>query len=98
MAKKLRQNQSIYIAPEITGSLNNNYEPVVLDERNNNYLDPRSIDDKTIIYERQVLEWFLKPAQNLIRYRNKNKGFIVLMICLSYLEGVEQYRQGRSSN
>lgn len=98
MAKRLRQNRPIYIAPDISGVLDNNYNPYVIDERNNQTLDPRNIDDKITIYERQVMDWFLNPAQNLIRYRNKNKGFIVLMICLSYVEGVEQYRQGRRSN
>ncbi|HEY8658678.1 MAG TPA: hypothetical protein VIL78_06555, partial [Hanamia sp.] len=42
--------------------------------------------------------WFLIPATNLSEYKNKNKGFIVLMICLSYLEGIEQYRRGQRSN
>lgn len=99
MAKKLRQNQPIYIAPDIIGFLDDNHNPNVTDERNGNIqLDPNNIDDKIIIYERQVLDWFLNPAFNLVRYRNRNKGFVVLMICLSYLEGVEQYRQGQPSN
>jgi len=98
MAKRLRQNRPIYIAPDILGGLDNSYNPYVIDERNNQTLNPRNIDDKIIIYERQVMDWFLNPAHNLIRYRNRNKGFIVLMICLSYIEGVEQYRQGQSSN
>jgi len=98
MAKRLRQNHPIYIAPDIIGVLNDRYEPYVFDERNKNTLNPRNLDDKIIIYERQVFDWFINPAQNLIRYRNRNKGFIVLMICLSYIEGVEQYRQGISSN
>lgn len=98
MAKRLRKNRPIYIAPDILGFLDDRYNPYVIDERNNVHLNPRDIDDKIIIYERQVIDWFLKPAQNLIRYRNRNKGFIALMICLSYIEGVEQYRQGRHSN
>jgi hypothetical protein len=98
MAKRLRQDRPIYIAPDIWGVLNGS-EPYVIDERNKNTkLDPRNIDDKITIYERQVMDWFLNPAQKLSRYRNRNKGFIVLMICLSYIEGVEQYRKGQSSN
>jgi hypothetical protein len=98
MAKRLR-NRPIYIAPEIRGYIDNNGSLIVLDEKNNNQLlDPNNINDKIHIYERQVMDWFLTPAYKLITYRNKNKGFIVLMICLSYLEGVEQYRQGRRSN
>lgn len=97
MSKKLRRDP-IYIAPEIIGWLDEEDNPVVFDEKNNQQLNPRNIDDKIIIYERQVKSWFLSPASNFIKYRNKNKGFIVLMICLSYLEGVEQYRQGIPSH
>ena len=98
MAKKLRENP-IYIAPDILGKIDEMGFPEVIDERNNDrQLDPNTIEHKIIIYERQVMDWFLNPATNLIRYRNKNKGFIVLMICLSYFEGVEQYRIGQTSN
>jgi hypothetical protein len=97
MSKKLRI-EPINIAPEIMGWLDENNHPIVIDQRNNIHLDPNLIDDKIIIYKRQVNDWFLEPASNLARYRNKNNGFIVLMICCSYLEGVEQYRQGLLSN
>lgn len=94
MSKRLRK-EPIYIAPGIFGWLDVNYIPHVLDEVSNENLDPFNIDHKIIIYERQVKEWFLNPAKTLST--QKNKGFIVLMVCLSYLEGVEQYRQGLSS-
>ena len=95
MSKKLRHEIKLYIAPDILGWLDNQGEPVVKDERTGKNLNPRNIDDKIIIYERQVMDWFLKPAT---RYtRTWNNGFIVMMICMSYLEGVEQYRSGRSS-
>lgn len=97
MSKKLRKDP-IYIAPQIFGWLDQDNNPIVHDELKGTDLDPRNIDDKVTIYERQVQEWFLKPALNLIKKNNKNKGFIVLMICLSYIEGVEQLRVGLSSN
>ncbi|WP_299096994.1 hypothetical protein [uncultured Winogradskyella sp.] len=97
MSKKLRK-QPIYIAPEIFGWLDDNNNPLVFDERSKKELDPLNEMDKIEIYERQVKDWFLNPAYSLANYRNKNKGFIVLMICLSYLEGVEQYRVGQSSS
>jgi len=96
MPKKLRQDSKIYIAPQILGWLDSNYDPVVQDERTDRSLDPRNIDDKILIYERQVNDWFLEPATNLTN--EWNNGFIVLMICMSYLEGVEQYIRGESSN
>lgn len=97
MSKKLRRDP-INIAPEIVGWLDENYNPHVIDNRTGKTLDPRNINHKIEIYERQVKDWFLIPATNLTKYKNKNKGFIVLMICLSYLEGIEQYRRGQNSN
>ena len=97
MSKKIRR-EAIYIAPDISGRLDDNSTPIVYDERNRLYLNPADVMDKIKIYERQVVDWFLNPASKLIKYRNKNNGFVVLMICISYLEGVEQYRMGQSSN
>ena len=97
MSKKLRR-EPINIAPEIVGWLDENYNPHVFDNRSGRQLDPRNVNHKIEIYERQVKDWFLIPATNLIKYKNQNKGFIVLMICLSYLEGIEQYRRGQNSN
>ncbi len=80
MPKQLR-NYPIYIAPEIRGFIDNNGRPVVFDERTNRNLDPNNIDDKILIYERQVKDWFLNRASKLI-CGNKN-GFIVLMISIT---------------
>lgn len=96
MPKRLRR-EPIYIAPQIIGQIND-LGPWVLDERTGEELNPNEQFDKIKIYERQVKGWFLEPASKLARYKNENKGFIVLMICLSYIEGVEEYRTGQSSN
>ncbi len=86
----------MYIAPDILGTYRNG-RYLAIDERNgNSELDPNNIDDKIIIYERQVKEWFLNRASRIVH--GKYNGFIVLMICMSYLEGIEQYIQGQSSN
>jgi len=97
MSKKLRRDP-INIASEIVGWLDEKYNPQVIDNRTGRQLDPRNVNHKIDIYERQVKDWFLIPATNLTKYKNGNKGFIVLMICLSYLEGIEQYRRGQNSN
>ncbi|MCH6236661.1 hypothetical protein [Cognataquiflexum rubidum] len=96
MPKRLRRDP-IYIAPEIIGRINDDGTPQVFDERTLAELNPSDPFDKIKIYERQVTDWFLKPAQNLVRYKSRNKGFIVLMICLSYIEGAQEYRTGLSS-
>lgn len=95
MSKKIKKGRTIYVAPDIIGGINENEQPYILDKRETKVLDPHNPMDKIDIYERQVKEWFLKPATTLVK--QKDTGFIVLMICLSYLEGIEQYKQGKSS-
>lgn len=90
--------EPIYIAPGISGYIDNLGNPHVIDETTNTILNPNDAFDKITIYERQVKGWFLNEAEKLVRYRNQNKGFIVLMICLSYFEGVEEYKSGELSN
>lgn len=90
--------EPIYIAPGISGYIDNHGHPHVYDEITNTNLNPQNDFDKITIYERQVKGWFFNEADKLIRYRNQNKGFIVLMICLSYFEGVEEYKTGQPSN
>lgn len=94
MPKRLR-TVPIFVAPEISGYLDTNGMPIVIDNRTGNNLNPDIIDDKISIYERQVDEWFLLPATRLLEARNS--GFVVLMICLSYIEGIQQYRAGENS-
>jgi len=95
MVKKLRDYQ-IYIAPYITGYYIEPGVPYVNDEITDENLDPNNLDDKIKIYERQVKYWFLDRANNFLR--GNNNGFVILMICISYIEGIEQYRVGQSSN
>ena len=96
MPKRIRQDEDLYIAPSILG-IYREEQYLAIDERNNNQeLNPEDIDNKIIIYERQVEEWFLNRAKMLLDCDHNN--FVVLMICMSYLEGVEQYIQGKSSN
>jgi hypothetical protein len=95
MPKKLR-TYPIYLAPNIRGLIKSDGSTEVYDEKNKEYLNPNSIDDKIKIYERQVKEWFLERANRLLE--GDNNGFIVLMISTSYIEGVQQYLNGQSSN
>jgi len=88
-------DSEIYIAPKILG-VNKDNQYFVTDEETDRELDIDNLDDKIFIYERQVKGWFLDRANDLLN-SNENK-FIILMICLSYFEGVQQYRDGRFSN
>lgn len=95
MPKRLR-DEPIYLAPEILGSRDAHNNPLIQDERTGAMLNPYDINDKILIYERQVEEWFLNRSVGLCRRKSNN--FVVVMIATSYIEGVEQYRKGRLSN
>lgn len=51
---------------------------------------------KVDVYEDRVRSWFLDFARSLDG--DHNAGFVVLMLCCSYLEGVEQFRSGVNSS
>lgn len=53
------------------------------------------IDSKILIYEDRVNGWFLNFAEELTK--KDNSEFVVLMICINYLEGNQQFREGKSS-
>jgi len=98
MPKQIQRNQEIYIAPGILGKYEDGI-PIAIDERSENKrLDPRGIDDKITIYEREVNDWFLNPAESLLNHNRFEHSFIILMVCMSYFEGVEQYKTGVDSN
>lgn len=95
MPKRLRDTP-IYLAPQIYAQRDVKYNPIIDDEKTGQRLDPNNINDKIIIYERQVNEWFLERASKLVT--GKNNGFIILMIATSYIEGVQQYIKGEKSD
>lgn len=96
MPKRIR-TEPIYIAPNIIGNIQEDGSYYVFDEQENINLNPENVFDKIKIYERQVKGWFLEPTLNLVKYKPKNKGFLVVMTCLSYIEAIEQYKTGTSS-
>lgn len=96
MSKQISRDREIYVAAEMLGKYENGI-PIVIDERNDERLNPKNVDDKIRIYEREVEEWFLKPASNLLAQNSFNNSFVVLMICMAYIEGVEQYKTGVGS-
>ncbi len=97
MPKRIR-TEPIEIAPNIIGSIQEDGNYFVFDKQNNVPLNPLNLDDKIKIYERQVKGWFLEPTLKMVKYKPQHKGFLVLMSCISYFEGVEQYKTGVSSN
>jgi len=97
MPKKIMPGRTLYVANAMLGSMPSDTAEIY-DEREEKLLDPNITEDKIQIYERQVKEWFLDPAALLLRLMGSQASFVVLSICLSYLEGVQQYIQGLSSD
>ncbi|MDO8270457.1 MAG: hypothetical protein Q7U82_00860 [Gammaproteobacteria bacterium] len=96
MSKRILADGSIYVAPRMLGYYDHG-SPRILDEDTSEILDPNDFQTKLRIYEREVKEWFLKPAKNILELSSFNNSFVVIMICMSYIEGVEQYICGKSS-
>lgn len=96
MSKIISEDETYYIAPGILGFYENGV-PVALDEVNNQKLDPKNTDDKIKIYEKEVRGWFLDKAEAMLQKNPTQYGFVALMVCISYFEGVEQYKTGVSS-
>ena len=55
----------------------------------------RDLNGKILVYEDRVKGWFLDFAKMLVK--EHDAGFIVMMICTSYLEGNQQFREGKTS-
>lgn len=92
MAKQIQSEERVWIAPNIIGWLDENGQKKAKDIEKDKDLDPSKTDDKIMIYQRQVKEWFLTPATKLLENNDHDYGFIVLMICISYFEGNEILR------
>ena len=96
MAKEVQPGEDIHVAPGITGKRNNSGILSIIDDSTGEELHPENnIEDKIKIFERQVNGWFLEKASDL--HSDEDKGFVVLMIATSYIEGIEQYRRGEPS-
>jgi hypothetical protein len=96
MPKRIMPNYPIYVAPQMLGKYVKR-SPIVLDERNGKTIDPYQLNGKIIIYQRQVEGWFLDPADRLLEQMDTQAIFVVLSICLSYLEAVQQHKEGEPS-
>lgn len=95
MAKKPKIGEDIYIAPGVTGKRDDRGALVIIDDNTKEQLYPEdNIEHKIRIFEKQVNGWFLERASTFLE--EKDNGFIVLMIATAYIEGVEQYRQGKN--
>ncbi len=55
--------------------------------------DKDDLNTKILVYQDRVKGWFLDIAQSL--RDNQHAGFVVLMIAISQIEGIEQFKLGR---
>jgi hypothetical protein len=52
---------------------------------------------KVAVYAARVREWFLDVARDQVANGKSAADYVAVSIGLAYIEGVEQYRQGKSS-
>lgn len=65
-------------------------------EAQNTGLNPNDINTKILVYEDRVKTWFLDIAKKL--KKNNEAGFVILSIAIAYIEGNQQFREGKTSN
>ncbi len=75
------------IPPEVT---------IVRKHGSDETLDINDIKTKIIVYEDRVKNWFLQIAENL--KKDNEAGFVILSIAIAYIEGNQQFRDGKSSH
>jgi hypothetical protein len=92
-------SKNYFMFPELTVNWvydKRNYEGVTDEEiAKKQGLDPNDLDVKILIYEDQVKAWFLEIAKRL--KQDNEAGFTILQIAVSYIEGNQQYREGKLS-
>ncbi len=69
---------------------------IVVDSRTNEEYIYDSLDTKILVYEDRVTGWFFHYGRHLQSHHDA--GFVVLQVALAQIEGIEQYRQGQSSD
>jgi hypothetical protein len=60
-------------------------------------LSPEDINNQIKFYEDRVNGWFLGIAKKLSEKENE-AGFVVLSLAIAYIEGNQQYREGKLSH
>lgn len=78
---------NFFLDPDISGDMMK--EEVVVNQYKN------ELDTKIAVYEDRVNGWFLDIAR-LLR-ETPHAGFVTLMISISQIEGIEQFRLGRAT-
>lgn len=98
MPKKIMpvQGYKLYVAHQMLGEYDG-HNAIAIDEKSKRRFNPGLLDNKILIYQRQVEGWFLAPAREIYTSIKEQASFVILSICFAYLEGVQQYIDGKSS-
>lgn len=100
MQKKLLEDVQTEVAKNIFAFIKDNKIIVNMDGNDFDFDDRKT---KIKVFEVQIKEWFLKRARNLVLIDNEkgdhsyDNDLIVIMICAAYIEGIQQYKAGKSS-
>lgn len=68
---------------------------VVIDQRTKKEYTKDDLDTGILVYEDRVRGWFLKYGHMLQKHHDA--AFVVLQVAVAQIEGIEQYRCGKSS-
>lgn len=68
---------------------------IIVDFRNKMEYPEDAVDTKILVYEDRVAGWFFRYGKHLQECHDA--GFAVLQVALAQVEGIEQYRRGKSS-
>ena len=72
-------------------------EKIIRDIDNPDIFYPESsIEGKIKVYEDRVNNWFLRLAQKMVKTKSR-EDYIAVSVAISYIEAVEQYRQGKET-
>lgn len=67
-----------------------------MDIRNNSRYPDTEFEAKVKVYEDRVTNWFLGLSKPMVESQSPH-DYIALSIALSYIEGVEQFREGKTT-
>ncbi len=93
MQKKLLKDTLTEIAKGVNAYYGRGYVQVFIDDVEEDF-NNKSI--KIEIFRKQLQHWFFDAAETLIE--NEDNDFILMMICATYIEAIQQYKIGNSSN
>jgi hypothetical protein len=100
--KKLAISKNYYYLDDVDNNfiLDDRIVSKIIEEKDKSILESgleyNDIETKILIFEDRINGWFLDVANKL--KENNEAGFVIVMISLGYVEGIQQYVEGAGSD